>query len=120
MAQPDEYATGHALGQDNIQPMGLLDVHNPVFLISGIAIVLFVVFTLSFPDSAAETFGELRPWLTTTFDWVFMSSVNFFIVFLVSFLVVFLQVPGLPFRKILRFCFNRKPYHFSDQIWEAF
>jgi len=83
MAQQDEYATDHALGQDNIQPMGLLDVHNPVFLISGIAIVLFVVFTLSFPDSAAETFGELRPWLTTTFDWVFMSSVNFFIVFLV-------------------------------------
>ena len=83
MAEQDEYATDHALGQDNIQPMGLLDVHNPVFLISGIAIVLFVVFTLSFPDSAAETFGELRPWLTTTFDWVFMSSVNFFIVFLV-------------------------------------
>lgn len=83
MAQQDEYATDHALGQDNIQPMGLLDVHNPVFLISGIAIVLFVIFTLSFPDSAAETFGELRPWLTTTFDWVFMSSVNFFIVFLV-------------------------------------
>ncbi len=79
----DEYTTDHVIGQDNIQPLGLLDVHNPVFLISGTAIVLFVVFTLSLPDSAAQTFGELRPWLTTTFDWVFMTSVNFFVVFLV-------------------------------------
>ena len=80
---PVQYKTDHSVGQDNIQPYGLLDVHNPVFLISGSAIVLFVIFTLSFPDLAAETFGELRPWLTTTFDWVFMGSVNFFVVFLV-------------------------------------
>ena len=81
--QQDEYAPDHVIGQDNIQPLGLLDVHNPVFVISSAAIILFVVFTLSFPDSAAQTFGELRPWLTTTFDWVFMSSVNFFVVFLI-------------------------------------
>ena len=81
--QRDEYAPDHVIGQDNIQPLGLLDVHNPVFVMSSAAIILFVVFTLSFPDSAAQTFGELRPWLTTTFDWVFMSSVNFFVVFLI-------------------------------------
>ena len=79
----DDYVTDHEIGQDNIQPMGMLDVHNPVFLISGTAIVLFVIFTFSFPDVAAQTFGELRPWLTTQFDWVFMGAANFFLVFLV-------------------------------------
>ncbi len=78
----DDYTTDHVIGQDNIQPLGVLDVHNPVFVVSATAIVIFVVFTLSFPEVAAETFGELRPWLTTTFDWVFMSAANLFIVFL--------------------------------------
>ena len=39
--------TDYKLGQDNIQIMGL-DIHNPVFLISSVTIVAFVIFTLMF------------------------------------------------------------------------
>ena len=35
--------TDYEIGQDNIQIMGL-DIHNPVFLISSVTIVAFVIF----------------------------------------------------------------------------
>ncbi|MCB1645183.1 MAG: BCCT family transporter, partial [Pseudomonadales bacterium] len=82
----DEFTSDYVVGQDNIQPLGL-DVHNPVFIISGMMIVTFVIFTLLFPDLAAETFGALRPWLTTRFDWVFMGIGNLILLFCL-FLVV--------------------------------
>lgn len=67
-------------GQDNITPFGL-DIHNPVFLISGIAIVAFVLVTLMFQQQATDFFGWLRPFLTSTFDWFFLSAANIFVVF---------------------------------------
>ncbi len=79
----DTYSTNHEIGQDNVRFLGL-DVHNPVFLISGTLIVAFVVFTLIFPDQAAVYFGELRPWITAKFDWVFMYSANFFVLFCIA------------------------------------
>ena len=39
-----DYSSDYVVGQDNIQPFGL-DIHNPVFVVSGSAIVLFVLFT---------------------------------------------------------------------------
>jgi BCCT family betaine/carnitine transporter len=73
-------ATEYEVGQDNIQILGL-DIHNPVFLISGVTIVAFVIFVLMFQEGSAAFFGELRPWLTSTFDWVFMIAGNIFVLF---------------------------------------
>ena len=72
--------TDYEAGQDNIQVFGL-DIHNPVFVVSGITIIAFVFFSLAFQEHAAEIFGALRPWLTSTFDWVFMGASNIFVLF---------------------------------------
>ena len=76
----DTKAIEYEIGQDNIQILGL-DIHNPVFLISGVTIVGFVIFVLMFQEGAAAFFGDLRPWLTSTFDWVFMIAGNIFVLF---------------------------------------
>ena len=73
-------ATEYEVGQDNIRILGL-DIHNPVFLISGVIIVAFVIFVLMFQEGSAAFFGALRPWLTSTFDWVFMIAGNVFVLF---------------------------------------
>lgn len=79
----------YEIGQDNIRPFGL-DMHNPVFLISGLTIVLFVLYTLLFQQQAVEFFGWLRPAITSTFDWVFLSAANVFVLF--SLALIFLPV----------------------------
>jgi len=73
-------AIDYEVGQDNVRIMGL-DIHNPVFMISAIVIVGFVIFVLMFQEGAATFFGALRPWLTSTFDWVFMIAGNIFVLF---------------------------------------
>ena len=75
-----DYSSDYVVGQDNIQPFGL-DIHNPVFVVSGSAIVLFVLFTFAFPAWAAENFGDLRLWLTTRLDWFFMGAANLVLLF---------------------------------------
>ncbi len=77
----------YQVGQDNIRVLGL-DIHNPVFLISGVTIVAFVIGVLMFQDGAAEAFGALRPWLTSTFDWVFMGAANIFVLFCLLLIVL--------------------------------
>ncbi len=72
----DEYV----VGQDNVRVFGL-DVHNPVFMISAVLVVAFVVGTLIFLDSAGAAFSHMRVWITTKFDWTFMISMNIFVVF---------------------------------------
>ncbi len=76
----EEKNADYKVGQDNITPFGF-DIHNPVFLISGISIVAFVIITLMFQEGATEFFGWLRPALTSTFDWFFLSSANIFVIF---------------------------------------
>ncbi|MDF2374355.1 MAG: BCCT family transporter [Rhizobiaceae bacterium] len=82
--------TEYEVGQDNISmsmgPFGL-DIHNPVFAISGLSIVAFVFFTLAFQDSAGAAFNDLRNWLTETFDWFFLTAANIFVL-LCLFLIV--------------------------------
>ena len=70
----------YEIGQDNIEVFGL-DIHNPVFVVSALSIIALVLFTLMFQEGAAEMFGALRPWLTSTFDWVFMGAANLFVLF---------------------------------------
>ena len=70
----------YAIGQDNVRWLGL-DVHNPVFFVSATLVVTFVAITIIFLDSAGAAFSDLRIWITTKFDWVFMISMNFFVLF---------------------------------------
>jgi BCCT family betaine/carnitine transporter len=74
--------TDYEVGQDNYQgnfgPFGL-DIHNPVFMISGLTIVAFVFLALALPGPAADFFGWLRPAITSSFDWFFLLSANIFV-----------------------------------------
>lgn len=76
----ETYDTDYEAGQDNVLVLGF-DVHNPVFFISASMIVLFVAATLLLPEVTATLFGDLRKFLTSTFDWVFLMAANIFVVF---------------------------------------
>lgn len=83
--------TDYSIGQDNIEgsvgPFGF-DIHNPVFMISGISIVVFVFYALALPEQAAQIFGDLRPFLTSTFDWFFLGAANIFVLFCLILIVL--------------------------------
>jgi len=86
----DLIATEYTIGQDNIQPkLGPfnLDIHNPVFMISGLTIVAFVFFALALPEQAGALFGWLRPAVTSTFDWFFLLAGNIFVVVALAIMV---------------------------------
>ncbi|WLD58542.1 BCCT family transporter [Salinispirillum sp. LH 10-3-1] len=74
--------TDYQIGQDNIAlkvgPFGL-DIHNRVFLISGLAIVAFVILTLAFQSQVAPLFASTRDWLTGNLDWFFLTAGNIFV-----------------------------------------
>ena len=76
----------YEVGQDNVQIFGL-DIHNPVFAVSGGVIVAFVVLSLLFPAVTEEFFGWLRPWLTDNFDWFLMIAGNLFVLFSLALIV---------------------------------
>ncbi len=75
--------TDYQIGQDNVAlkvgPFGL-DIHNRVFVISGMAIVLFVVATLTFRQQVEPFFAGLRAWLVSNLDWFFLASGNVFVI----------------------------------------
>ncbi|PFG56233.1 BCCT family betaine/carnitine transporter [Vibrio sp. ES.051] len=75
--------TDYQIGQDNVAlkvgPFGL-DIHNRVFAISGMAIILFVVATLTFRQQVEPFFAGLRSWLVSNLDWFFLASGNVFVV----------------------------------------
>jgi len=79
-----EHDTDYEVGQDNIQtnigPFGL-DIHNPVFLISGLGIFAFVIGTLMVPEAATDLFKSMRNWVTVNFDWFFLLAGNIFVLF---------------------------------------
>ncbi len=76
--------TDYRIGQSNVEgslgPFGF-DIHNPVFLVSGLAIVFFVFYALALPEQSTEFFGWLRPATTATFDWFFLAAANVFVLF---------------------------------------
>ncbi|HKK17529.1 MAG TPA: BCCT family transporter, partial [Opitutales bacterium] len=76
--------TDYEIGQDNIRTrFGKLriDIHSPVFIISGGLIVLFVLYALMFKGHATEFFPQLRAAVTTNFDWFFIGGANVFVLF---------------------------------------
>ncbi|WP_422001452.1 BCCT family transporter [Roseovarius mucosus] len=82
--QSDLIETVYEIGQDNVQPQvgpfGL-DIHNPVFFISGLSIVIFVFYALALPGHAASVFDWLFASVTQGFDWFFLSAANVFVIF---------------------------------------
>lgn len=83
---PDGHAdlidTEYEIGQDNVQPhIGPFDfdIHNPVFVVSGLTVVAIVAVTLLFPAQAGAFLEWLRPALTSTFDWFFLLAGDIFV-----------------------------------------
>ncbi len=85
--QDPNFQTDFELGQDNIRPLGL-DIHNPVFLISGLLIIAFVLLSLANQEASAEFFGWLRPFLTSEFDWFLVLSVDVILIFCLALIVL--------------------------------
>ncbi|RFU12205.1 BCCT family transporter [Rhodobacteraceae bacterium W635] len=87
----DLIETDFDIGQDNIEgrvgPFGF-DIHNPVFMISGLSVIAFVAYALIAPTQAGDFFGWLRPALTSTFDWFFLSAANIFVIFCLVLIVL--------------------------------
>ncbi len=83
---PHPIETDFDIGEQNIQPFGL-DIHNPVFLVSGISIVAFVLLTLMFQNAAGEFFGAMRNFLTSSFDWFFLSAANIFVLLCIALMI---------------------------------
>ncbi|MBY7763290.1 BCCT family transporter [Vibrio fluvialis] len=75
--------TDYQIGQDNVAlkvgPFGL-DIHNRVFAISGLVIILFVVVTLLFREQVEPFFADLRAGLLHHLDWFFLASGNIFVI----------------------------------------
>jgi len=80
----DIIQTDYEIGQQNVDgkvgPFGF-DIHNPVFMISGIAIVAFVFYTLALPEQAGTVFSWLFSSVTKGFDWFFLGAANIFVIF---------------------------------------
>ncbi|MFT7147406.1 MAG: BCCT family betaine/carnitine transporter [Yoonia sp.] len=80
----DVIETDYTIGQDNLDgnvgPFGF-DIHNPVFLISGLSIVAFVFYTLALPEQSGAVFSWLFSSVTKGFDWFFITSANIFVLF---------------------------------------
>lgn len=83
--------TDYEIGQDNIEtqigPFGL-DVHNPVFLISGICVIAFVFYALALPDQAGSVFSWMFGAVTKGFDWFFLGAANIFVIFCLLLIVL--------------------------------
>ncbi|MEM5544667.1 BCCT family transporter [Sulfitobacter sp. AS92] len=80
----DVIDTDYEIGQDNIErqigPFGL-DIHNPVFLISGIAVVIFVFYTIALPEQAAGVFSAMFDFTTKNFDWFLIGAADLVVIF---------------------------------------
>jgi BCCT family betaine/carnitine transporter len=81
--------TDYVIGQDNIKGKFLfnLDVHGKVFSISALAIVLFVVLTLSLQSEVEPLFTAMRGWLTNNLAWFFLGSANIFVLLCLGLIV---------------------------------
>ena len=82
--------TDYEIGQDNVQrrlgPFEI-DIHNPVFVISGLTIIAVVLFALITPATAGNFFNWLRPTLTSNFDWFFLLAGNIFVLVAIGIMI---------------------------------
>lgn len=106
----DEYQTDYVAGQDNVNPFGL-DLHAPVFPITAILVVVFVIGTLMFPEAAKELLDGAKLDIIATFDWFFLLSANIFV-------IVCIALIFMPVGKIRLGGMDAKP-EFSTLSWFA-
>lgn len=73
--------TDYEIGQDNIEGVKpvAFDIHNPVFMVSAVAVVVFTAATLLFPDTLGPFFASMRDVVTSNFDWFFLIAGNVFV-----------------------------------------
>jgi len=83
----DEYDTDYQAGQDNVNVMGL-DIHNPVFMVAAILILIFVVSTLMAPEAMGGLMGGLRGFFEGNFHFAFISAGNLFVLFCLALIVL--------------------------------
>ncbi|MBU2935042.1 MULTISPECIES: BCCT family transporter [Pacificibacter] len=80
----DVIDTEYEIGQNNVDgalgPFGF-DIHNPVFLISGVAVVAFVFFTLALPEVSASAFSAMFDFTTKNFDWFLIGAADIVVLF---------------------------------------
>ncbi|MEJ2315440.1 MAG: BCCT family transporter [Gammaproteobacteria bacterium] len=107
---PDRYNTDYTIGQDNLRTWGM-DIHNPVFVISALLVLFFVIGTLMFPGDAKEAFDGSKAWSIDNFDWFFLVAGNIFVLFCLALIV-------LPVGKIRLGGVDAKP-EFSTLSWFA-
>jgi len=81
------YKTEHEIGAQNINPLGL-DLHNPVFFVSALLILVFVIGSLLFPDVSQTSLTAMRVWIGETFDWLFLSAGNIFVLFCLALILL--------------------------------
>ncbi|HSH42022.1 MAG TPA: BCCT family transporter [Arenicellales bacterium] len=81
----DRYSTDYEVGQDNVEKFGM-DIHHPVFAIAAVLILVFVIGTLIFPESAKVAFDGSKNWSIENFDWLFMLGGNIFVIFIIALL----------------------------------
>ncbi|GEN23414.1 BCCT family transporter [Halomonas cupida] len=65
-------------GQDNTQRWGL-DYHSPVFPLSALSILGFIIYALISPATANSQLTAVRGWAINHFDWLFMVAGNLFV-----------------------------------------
>ncbi|WP_166252244.1 BCCT family transporter [Marinobacter salicampi] len=86
-ALEDEYQTDYVAGQDNVKKYGF-DMHNIVFPVTSVLIVLFVVGTLMFPSLSKELLDGAKNGAISGFDWFFLLSANIFVLFSLALIVM--------------------------------
>lgn len=104
------YTTQHEAGEDNINVLGL-ELHNPVFFVTAIAVIAFVLFTLLFPEVSKLWLNGTKNWVVNSFDWFFISAANIMVVFCLLLIVS-------PYGNIRIGGVNAKP-DFNRRSWLA-
>ena len=79
--------SNYKIGQDNLQKFGF-DIHNPVFAISALVILVFVIGTIMFPTISKEMLDGAKWRSINNFDWLFMFSGNIFVIFCLLLIVL--------------------------------
>lgn len=74
------YTTEHKVGENNVNILGL-ELHNPVFFVTALAVIAFVLFTLLLPDIANLWLNGTKNWIVNSFDWLFISVANIVVAF---------------------------------------
>lgn len=54
-------------------------INPPVFYPSAVIILLFVLFTVSFPGTAGQLFGSVQGWIIHTFGWFYLLAMGVYL-----------------------------------------